>query len=120
MFDAPSREFCTARRVRTNTPLQALTTLNDPVFVEAARALAARTLREAAAERGGSAPRHAFRLCTSRRRRPEDAAPLLAFQAEQPRASSGERPRRPPLLGESARQPTPPSWRPGPSWPTCC
>src|SRR6185312_4199802 len=35
-FDAPSREFCTVRRVRTNTPLQALTTLNDPYFFDAA------------------------------------------------------------------------------------
>ncbi len=45
-FDATSREHCTVRRVRTNTPLQALTTLNDEVFFEAARALAARMLRE--------------------------------------------------------------------------
>jgi mono/diheme cytochrome c family protein len=45
-FDATSREFCTVRRVRTNTPLQALTTLNDDAFFEAARALAARVIRE--------------------------------------------------------------------------
>jgi hypothetical protein len=39
-FDAPSREACTIRRIRTNTPLQALVTLNDPVYVEAAQAFA--------------------------------------------------------------------------------
>ncbi len=39
-FDGPSREFCVTRRINTNTPLQALVTLNDPVYVEAAQALA--------------------------------------------------------------------------------
>ena len=41
-FDAPSREFCVSLRIQTNTPLQALVTLNDPVYVEAAQALARR------------------------------------------------------------------------------
>ena len=50
-FDAPSREKCTATRPRTNTPLQALVTLNEPQFVEAARAFAQRVLKE-----GGSSP----------------------------------------------------------------
>jgi hypothetical protein len=82
VFDAPSREYCTARRVRTNTPLQALTTLNDPLFFEAARALAARTIKEApsAAEQRAA---HAFRLCTARRPAPPELAPLLSFEEQQ-------------------------------------
>ena len=43
VFDAPSREICAIRRIRTNTPLQSLVTLNDPVYVEAAQSLAQRS-----------------------------------------------------------------------------
>jgi hypothetical protein len=64
-FDAPSREVCTLRRIRTNTPLQALVTLNDPVYVEAAQGLARRIMNE-----GGdtldSRLEYGFLLCTSR------------------------------------------------------
>src|SRR5262249_25162945 len=52
-FDAPSRELCTATRPRTNTPLQALVLLNDPTYVEAARALAQRVLREGGLDLSG-------------------------------------------------------------------
>ncbi len=58
-FDAPSREICSMRRIRTNTPLQAFVTLNDPVYVEAAQALARRIMTQ-----GGDTPesRTAFAL----------------------------------------------------------
>lgn len=45
-FDAPNRDTCVVRRTRTNTPLQALVTMNDPVYIEAAQALARRTIAQ--------------------------------------------------------------------------
>src|SRR5581483_8916008 len=45
-FDVPERNVCAMRRMRTNTPLQALVTLNDPVFIECAQGLARRLLSE--------------------------------------------------------------------------
>ena len=50
-FDAPNREVCTVRRIRTNTPLQALVTLNDPVYIEAAQALARKCVAEGNSDR---------------------------------------------------------------------
>jgi cytochrome c553 len=81
-FDAPSREFCTVRRVRTNTPLQALTTLNDPAFFAAAKALADRVLRDAAPDPESRAV-HVFRLGTARRPSAPELARLLRFYGDE-------------------------------------
>ena len=81
-FDAPSREYCTVRRVRTNTPLQALTTLNDPVFFEAARALAWRVVHEAGPDLNTRATL-AFRLCVSRSPARAELDRILAFYRQQ-------------------------------------
>jgi mono/diheme cytochrome c family protein len=64
-FDAPSRETCTVRRARTNTPLQALVLMNDVQFVEAARKLAERAIGQAPSD-PPAAIRAMFRLATSR------------------------------------------------------
>jgi hypothetical protein len=77
-FDAPSRETCTARRIRTNTPLQAFVTLNDPVYVEAAQALARRIVREGGATAEDRA-RFGLRLCLARPPRPEQVKQLTAL-----------------------------------------
>ena len=77
-FDAPSREFCVIRRVRTNTPLQALTTLNDPVFFEAAQALARKMMEEAGPDPAARIV-DGFRRCTSRRPTAEESARILGY-----------------------------------------
>lgn len=64
-FDAPGREFCTARRFRTNTPLQALLLLNGPQFVEAARAFSHRILTEGG-DNANEQLKFGFELVTSR------------------------------------------------------
>jgi hypothetical protein len=81
-FDAPSRELCTIRRPRTNNPLQAFVTLNDPVYVEAAQALARRLARE-----GGSSPedraRYGLTLCLGRPASEAEVSVLVdLFRAE--------------------------------------
>jgi hypothetical protein len=79
-FDATSREYCTVRRVRTNTPLQALTLLNDPAYFEAARALATRLATEPA---GGASARtraaYGVKLVLSREASPAEIDRLVSL-----------------------------------------
>lgn len=77
-FDAPSREVCTVRRVRTNTPLQALNGLNDPAFFDAARALAARVMAEGGSDTRSRA-KFAFRLLTARELPKSQADQIVAW-----------------------------------------
>ena len=84
VFDAPSREQCTARRPRTNTPLQALAALNEPTLLEAARVFAQRILTE-----GGPTPARqldfAFQTCLGRNPTPAERQRLGAFLEDQRR-----------------------------------
>jgi len=79
-FDAPNREICMVRRTRTNTPLQALVTLNDTVFVEASQGLGRRMVG------AGNTPaeriRHGFRLCLARTPHDDELARLTRLQEE--------------------------------------
>jgi hypothetical protein len=77
-FDAGSREACLVRRIRTNTPLAALTTLNDPAFFEMARALAKRMVTEAGPS-DSARVRHGFRLATARAPKGEEMDRLVTW-----------------------------------------
>jgi hypothetical protein len=81
VFDAPSSELVCARRVRSNTPLQALTVLNDQVFVEAAQAMALRVMREA--EEPEARATRAVRLSLSRRPDSKELAQIVSFYQAQ-------------------------------------
>ena len=104
-FDAPNREVCTVRRSRTNTPLQALVTLNDPVYVEAAQALA----RRIAAGCGSPADRarHGFRLCLARDPGAEELDRLVRL-FEAARATFGRDPEQARKLATDPLGPAPP------------
>ncbi len=81
-FDAPNSDFACARRVRSNTPLAALVSLNEPVFVEASQAMALRVVRE-----GGQTDAdridYAYRLVTGRHVKPAEREELLKLLASQ-------------------------------------
>ncbi|HEU0178617.1 MAG TPA: PSD1 and planctomycete cytochrome C domain-containing protein [Blastocatellia bacterium] len=83
-FDGGSGEVCQIRRIRTNTPLQALVTLNDPVYLEAAAGLARRMIEEA--ETTTSRAAHGLRLALIRPLRKGETAPLIALQKEAQKA----------------------------------
>ena len=88
-FDAPSREVACERRPRSNTPIQALVTLNDPAFLAAANGLARRVLTEGGAS---TADRliFAFESCLSRRPEPNELRPLLRLYEETLRRFSSD------------------------------
>jgi hypothetical protein len=88
-FDAPNGEFACVRRARSNTPLQALATLNEPLFMECARALALVTLNK-----GGKTDverlNYAFRRCTARTPDTRESSALLNLLGKQRERFSAE------------------------------
>jgi len=87
-FDAGSGEVCQIRRIRTNTPLQALITLNDPVFMEAAAALAKRMVSEA--EGQGARVERGLRLALIRPLVSGEEKPLVRLQADMQSVFEGQ------------------------------
>jgi len=83
-FDAPNGYGALCRRNRSNTPLQALHLLNDPVFVEAARALAARTAAEGDSDNFQQRLDRSFELCLGRKPANDEREWLLAYWKSQP------------------------------------
>ena len=89
VFDAPNGDFSCVRRLRSNTPLQALTSLNETVFVECAQALARKTLAEGGATDADRLT-YAFRRTLCRPPRSEEKAELIAFlEKEKARIAEG-------------------------------
>ncbi len=89
-FDGPSGESCTLRRERSNTPLQALTMLNDAVFVEAAQALGRRVLQTQLADERQRV-RCVFRLCLTREPNAQELDDLQQFyQAQRTRCEQNQ------------------------------
>ena len=82
LFDVPNADFSCVRRARSNTPLQALTTLNETLFMESAQALARRVI-----EQGGKNDpdriNYAFQLCVARKPSADEQQELLAFLDKQ-------------------------------------
>ena len=90
MFDGPTREKCTVRRARTNTPLQALLLLNDETYVEAARVLAARVLGKSESNDEARLTQM-FRRVTSRFPATEEISTLRGFLGRQTARFSRDR-----------------------------
>ena len=88
-FDATARTACTIKRSRSNTPLQALTLLNDPVYVEAALGLARRTLTEQPDGNVEARLRHAFQLCLARTPSAQETAALKKLFEQQAASYAG-------------------------------
>jgi hypothetical protein len=88
-FDAPNGDFSCPRRSRSNTPLAALSSLNESVFVDSARALAFRVLREAAATDRDRAA-YAFKLCISRPPTPAEMDEIMSlYRSQRKRLADG-------------------------------
>ena len=105
-FDGPNGDFACARRLRSNTPLAALTGLNETIFVEAARALALRVLREGGKSDAERAD-HAFLLCTSRKPTAEERQAVLdLLQSRRQKLAEGWLNPREVATGDPAKLPT--------------
>src|SRR6185436_7221847 len=81
-FDAPSREECTAERTRSNTPQQALTLLNDPTYVEAARIFGQRIMKECVSSDVATRVKWAWRMALGRQPRAEEVAVLTELYSK--------------------------------------
>jgi len=107
-FDSPDSNVTCTRRERSNTPLQALTLLNDPVFVEHAQALGRRIVEETSSAELASAPlderlRYAFRLCLARGPDKEELAALRTLYEQQLALCASDEAAAENVIGEAPR-----------------